>query len=111
MTLLELLKDEKVNKEFIEALNAADLKDEDGCIALLTSEAKKHGVEVSEDEIKDFLAKVPLSDDELDNISGGYWLLRKSGKNLRLTSVVNAISKICIADEKNNSSVSIASIL
>ena len=34
MTLLELLKDEKVNKEFIEALKAADLKDEDECIAL-----------------------------------------------------------------------------
>ncbi len=101
MTLLELLKDEKVNKEFIEALKASDLKDEDGCIALLTAEAKKHGVEVNADEIKDFLAKVPLSDDELDNVSGGYLLLGRNRNNLRLTSVVSAISKICLADEKN----------
>lgn len=110
MTLLELLKDEKVNKEFVEALKAADLKDEDGCIALLTAEAKKHGVEVSADEIKDFLAKIPLSDDELDDVSGGYWLLTRGGKNLRLTSVVSAISKICVVDEKD-SIISKASIL
>ncbi len=101
MTLLELLKDEKVNKEFIEALKAADLKDEDECIALLTAEAKKHGVEVSADEIKNFLAKVPLSEDELDNVSGGSLILGRNRNNLRLASVVRAISRICVVDEKS----------
>lgn len=109
MTLVELLKDEKVNKEIIDALKGADLKDEEGCITLITSEAKKHGVEVSADEVKDFLAKVPLSDEELDNVSGGYWLLTQSGSRLRLASVVSAISNISVVDEKNNPTV--ASIL
>ncbi len=102
MALEELLKDEKVNSEIIEALKAADLKDDEGCIALLVSEAKKHGAEVSEDEAKAFLAKVPLSEEELDNVSGGYWFLRKSGENIRLASVVSCISSYSSSNKSDS---------
>lgn len=71
MTFLEFLKDETLSEELLESLDNADLEDEDECISFIAKEVKKHGVEVTKEEVQSFLDKQPLSDDELDQVSGG----------------------------------------
>ncbi len=62
MTFEELLKDEKVLGEIIEKVNNEEE---------FIDEIKKYGVETSIEEIQSFLEKVPLSEDELEQVNGG----------------------------------------
>lgn len=71
MKFLELLEDEALANELLESLDDADLESEEECIEFISNEVKKHGVKVTEEEIQSFLDKQPLSDDELDQVSGG----------------------------------------
>ncbi len=68
--LLDLFLDEELNTELQEILkNSAE--SDDACIPIITKFANEHGVKVCNEDVKDFLAKIPLSDDDLDAVSGG----------------------------------------
>lgn len=71
MTFLEFLEDETLSNELLENMENADLESEEECVEFVMNAVKKHGVEVTEDEIQSFLDKQPLSDEELDQVSGG----------------------------------------
>ena len=72
MTFKELLNDEKTAREIKEALKASDAKTDSESIAVLIEEAKKHGVDVTENEIRLYLvSKMELSEDEMANLAGG----------------------------------------
>ncbi len=70
MNLLELLKDEKINYALLELLKNVDAKDDDDYVPHIVKFAE-HGVKVTHEDVKAFLAKLPVSEEELDKISGG----------------------------------------
>ncbi len=96
MTFLELLKDETLSEELLESIDNADLENDEECVEFIANEVKKHGVEVTKEEIQAFLEKQPLSDDELDQVSGGVVIKATvdGGENtillMKLKSVVKA---------------------
>ena len=81
MNLFELLKDEKINYALLELLKNVDAKDNDDYIPHIVKFANEHGVKVNHDEVKAFLAKLPISEADLDKVAGG-----------RLADIENAIS-------------------
>ncbi len=71
MNLFELLKDEKLNYALVELLKDVDAKSDDDYVPHIVKFANEHGVKVNHDEVKAFLAKLPLSEEELNKVAGG----------------------------------------
>ena len=91
--LLDLFNDEKLNLELQEILkNSAE--SDDACIPIITKFANDHGVKVSNEDVKDFLTKIPLSDDELDNVSGGARLVNSAIASMSHDDPLALINKI-----------------
>lgn len=71
MNLLELLKDEKINYALVELLKDVDAKNDDDYVPHIVKFAEEHGVKVTHADVKAFLAKLPLSEEELNKVAGG----------------------------------------
>ncbi len=99
MTFEELLKDEKKNEELVEKVVSSKAKDDAEFLSVLAEEVKKYGVEASSEELKAFLEKVPLSDEELDQVNGGYWLKIASTEK---SPLLLALLKVSTKSKKKN---------
>lgn len=66
---VELLKDETVSSELANVLqnseNNADY------VSIITKFASEHGVTINDDEVKNFMNKVPLPESFMDEVAGG----------------------------------------
>ncbi len=67
--LLDLLKNKDLNDELAKILQESD--DSVDCVSILTTFANEHGVTISDEEVKDFMHKIPLPESFMDEVSGG----------------------------------------
>ncbi len=93
MTFEELLKDEKKSEELVEKVISSKTKDDAEFLAILTDEVKKYGVEASAEELRSFLEKVPLTEEELDHVNGGYWFKISSDETSPLAFALLKVHK------------------
>lgn len=67
--LFDLLKNQDLNDELAKVLQESD--DSVDCVSLLTTFAGEHGVTISDDEVKEFMSKIPLPESFMDEVAGG----------------------------------------
>lgn len=93
MTFEELLNDEKKSEELVEKVVSSKAKDDAEFLAILTDEVKKYGVEASAEELRSFLEKAPLTEEELDQVNGGYWFKMSSNEKSPLALALLKVYK------------------
>lgn len=72
MTLKELLENKDIKNEIDEAIKKTDPQSDKEWVMALIDEAKNHGIETNENEVRALLvAKMPIDEESMDNIAGG----------------------------------------
>ena len=72
MTLKELLENKDIKNEIEDAINKTNPQNDAEWVAALINEAKNHGIEANENEVRALLvAKMPIDEEAMENISGG----------------------------------------
>lgn len=66
---VELLKDETVSSELANVLQNSE--DNADYVSIFTKFASEHGVAINNDEVKNFMNKVPLPESFMDEVAGG----------------------------------------
>ena len=79
MTFKELLENEKFVNEIKEAAEKLSSENDEQLFDALLSAAEKYGVKATKEEILNaIVSKLPVSDEELDAVTGGAAMARKS---------------------------------